>query len=177
PGLAKVKVPVITPAASGEGVGKLSPWLFRNALTNASQAAAAAQYALEQKTVKYVVFYPDDAYGKDLTRLFTRELDRKAENLAAVAYPPDVKDFGPYIRRVIEIDLRSRKIPIPEDDAERKKLFQDYIPSFDTLYLPGYAERVGLLIPQLAFYNISGITLIGSNNWHSQDLIERARRH
>ena len=177
PGLAKVKVPVITPAASGEGVGKLSPWLFRNALTNASQAAAAAQYALEQKVVKYVVLYPDDAYGKDLMRLFTRELDHKAENLAAVAYPPDVKDFGPYIRRVIEIDLRSRKIPIPEDDAERKKLFQEYIASFDTLYLPGYAERVGLLIPQLAFYNISGIPLIGSNNWHSQDLIERARRH
>ena len=118
---------MITPAASGEGIGKLSPWLFRNALTNASQAAAAAQYALEQKVVKYVVLYPDDAYGKDLARLFTRELDRKAENLAAVAYPPDVKDFGPYIRKVIEIDLRSRKIPIPEDDAERKKLFQEYI--------------------------------------------------
>ncbi len=177
PDLAKVKVPVITPAASGEGIGKLSPWLFRNALTNASQAAAAAQYALEQKITRYVILYPDDAYGKDLARLFTRELDHKAENLATVAYPSDVKDFGPYIRKVIEIDLRSRKIPIPEDDAERKKLFQEYIPSFDTLYLPGYAERIGLLIPQLAFYNISGIALIGSNNWHSEDLIDRARRY
>ena len=177
PELAKVKVPVITPAASGEIVGKLSPWLFRNALTNAGQAAAAAQYALEQKVAKYVVFYPEDAYGRDLMRLFMRDLDHKAENLATVAYPPDVKDFGPYIRKVIEIDLRSRKIPIPEDEAERKKLFQEYIPGFDTLYLPGYAERIGLLIPQLAFYNVSGITLIGSNNWHSQDLIERARRH
>lgn len=177
PELAKVKVPVITPAASGEAVGKLSPWLFRNALTNASQAAAAAQFALDQKVAKYVVIYPDDAYGKDLARLFTRELNHKAENLTAVAYPPEVKDFGPYIRKVIEIDLRSRKIAIPEDDAERKKLFQEYIPGFDTLYLPGYAERIGLLIPQLAFYNITGITLIGSNNWHSPDLIERARRH
>jgi ABC-type branched-subunit amino acid transport system substrate-binding protein len=175
--LDKLKVPVITPAASGEGIGKLSPWLFRNALTNASQAAAAAQYALEQRLFKIVIFYPDDAYGKDLARLFTRNLERKADVLASVAYPSDVKDFGPFVRRVMETDLRSRKIPIPEDEAERKKLFQDYTPGFDALYLPGYADRVGLLIPQLVFYNITGITLIGSNNWHSPDLIERASRH
>jgi ABC-type branched-subunit amino acid transport system substrate-binding protein len=177
PELVKLKIPVVTPAASGEDVGRLSPWLFRNALTNSSQAAAAAEYALAQKLKKFVIFYPDDAYGKDLARLFTRGLERKAEILASVAYPPDVKDFGPYVRRVIEIDLRSRKIVIPEDETERKKLFEQYTPSFDALYLPGYAERVGLLIPQLAFYNITGVTMIGSNNWDSPDLIERAQRH
>ncbi len=177
PVLEKLKVPVITPAASGEDVGRLSPWLFRNALTNSSQAAAAAEYALMQKLKKIVIFYPDDAYGRDLARLFTRDLERKAEVLASVAYPPDVKDFGPYVRRVIEIDLRSRKIVIPEEEAERKKLFEQYTPSFNALYLPGYAERVGLLIPQLAFYNITGITMIGSNNWDSPDLIERAQRY
>jgi len=177
PKLDKLKIPVITPAASGEGIGRLSPWLFRNALTNSNQAAAAARFALGLNLKKFVIFYPDDAYGKDLTRLFTQELERKAEILATVAYPPDVKDFGPYVRKMMEIDFRSRKVPLPENDAERKKLFQEYTPGFDALYLPGYAEQVGLLIPQLAFYNVSGIAVIGSNNWHSQDLIERAQRH
>ena len=177
PELGKLKIPVITPAASGEGIGKLSPWLFRNALTNSSQATAAAQFALGLNLKKFVILYPDDAYGKDLTRLFTRDLERKAEILATVSYPSDVKDFGPYIRRIMEIDLRSRKISIPDDDAERKKLLQEYTPSFDAVYLPGYAERVGLLIPQLAYYNIINVTMIGSNNWHSPDLIERAQRY
>lgn len=177
PLLDTLKVPVITPAASGDGIGKLSPWLFRNALTNSTQAAEAAQLAVELKLKKFVLFYPDDAYGKDLARLFTKDLERKAEILASVAYPADVKDFGPYIRKVMEIDLRSRKIQLPEDDVERKKLLQEYVPSFDALYLPGHAERVGLLIPQLAFYNISNIAMIGSNDWHSPDLIERANRH
>jgi branched-chain amino acid transport system substrate-binding protein len=177
PLLEKVKVPVITPAASGEGLGKLSPWLFRNALTNSTQAAAAAQFAIEHKLKKFVIFYPDDAYGKDLMRLFTKDLERKAEILATVAYPPDVKDFGPYARKVMEIDLRSKKVPIPDDDAERKKLFQEYLPSFDALYLPGHADQVGLIIPQLAYYNIKDITLIGSNDWHSPALLERAGRH
>ncbi len=177
PALEKLKIPVITPAASGEGLGKLSPWLFRNALTNVSQAAAAAKYALEQNLKKIVIIYPDDAYGKDLARLFAKDVERKAELLASVAYPADVKDFGPYVRKVIEIDLRSRKISIPDDDAERKKLFLDFAPSFDALYLPGHADKVGLLIPQLAYYNIKGIAVIGSNDWHTPDLIERADRH
>ena len=177
PSLAKLKIPVITPAASGENTGMLSPWLFRNALTNSTQAAAAAQFALGLNLKKFVILYSDDAYGKDLARLFTRELEQKAEILASVAYPPDVKDFGPYVRKIIEIDLRSRKIVIPEDDAERKKLFDDYIPSFDALYLPGQAEKVGLLIPQLAYYNVTGMATIGSSGWHAPDLIERAGRH
>jgi ABC-type branched-subunit amino acid transport system substrate-binding protein len=52
-----------------------------------------------------------------------------------------------------------------------------YVPTFDALYLPGYAEKVGLLLPQLAFYNVTGKAIIGSNNWHTPDLIERAGRH
>jgi ABC-type branched-subunit amino acid transport system substrate-binding protein len=177
PELDKLKIPVITPAASGEDIGKLSPWLFRNALTNSSQAAAATDFALGLNLKKFVILYPDDAYGKDLSRLFAMDIEQKAEILANVSYPSDVKDFGPYIRKIMEIDLRSRKVPIPDDDAERKKLFQDYTPSFDAMYLPGYAGRVGLLIPQLAFYNIMNVTMIGSNNWHSPDLIERAQRY
>ncbi len=177
PSLEKLKVPVITPAASGEGLGTISPWLFRNALTNSIQAIAAARFALGLNLKKFVIVHPDDAYGRDLARLFAKELAQKAEILADIAYPTDVKDFGPYVRKIIEIDLRSRKIIIPEDEFERKKLFNDYIPSFDALYLPGHAEKVGLLIPQLAFYNIKGIAMIGSNNWHTPDLIERADRH
>lgn len=176
-GLENIRIPVITPAASGPGIGKLSPWLFRNALTNANQAATAARYGLGLRLKRFIILYPDDIYGRDLARLFAKELEKKAKILASVAYPADTNDFGPWIKRVIEIDLRSRRIPIPEDEAERKKLFQEYRPGFDAAYLPGYADRVGLLIPQLAFYNIKGITLIGSNNWHSQELLDRAGRH
>jgi branched-chain amino acid transport system substrate-binding protein len=177
PSLAKVQLPVLTPTAPGAGLTELSPWIFRNALTNAAQAAAAAEYGLKQNLKKFVIFAPDDPYGRDLTRVFTRDLMKKAEILATIAYPPETNDFGPWIRRLIEIDLRSQKIPIPDDDKERKKLFQTYAPTFDALYLPGYAEKVGLLIPQLAFYNVTGKQIIGSNNWHTPDLIERAGRH
>lgn len=175
--LQQVQVPVITPTAPGPLIGQLSPWLFRNALTNSSQAAAAVQYAVEKKLKQFVILFPDDPYGKDLARLFTRGIARKAEVLASVAYDPETKDFGPYIRRVIEIDLRAQKVPIPEDDQERKLLFGAYKPGFDAFYLPGDADRVGLLIPQLAFYNMNGLAMIGSSNWHTPELLERADRY
>ena len=177
PSLEKVRFPLLTPTAAGAGLTSLSPWIFRNALTNSAQATAAARYGLSRHLKKFVIFAPEDPYGRDLTRVFTEELARKAEILATITYPPETNDFGPYIRKLMEIDFRSRKIIIPDDDQERKKLFQMYVPSFDALYLPGYAEKVGLLIPQLAFYNIAGKQIIGSNNWHTPDLIERAGRH
>jgi ABC-type branched-subunit amino acid transport system substrate-binding protein len=177
PVLESLRIPVIRPAASRAGFSFRSAWIFRNALTIDSQATAAAQYALGMKLQRFVKMYPDEPYGKDLFQLFSRELEKKAEAIGNVAYPPDTKDFGPFIRKIMEIDLRSRKIVIPEDEAERKKLFAEYVPGFDALYLPGYAEQVGLLIPQLAFYNITGIPMIGSDNWHSQELIDRAGRH
>jgi len=177
PSLAKFQLPVFTPTAPGAGLTELSPWIFRNALTNVTQASAAAEYGLKKNLRKFVIFAPDDPYGRDLTRVFTRDLAKKAEILATITYPPETNDFGPYIRKLIEIDFRSQKIPIPDDDKERKKLFQMYVPTFDALYLPGYAEKVGLLLPQLAFYNITGKPIIGSNNWHTPDLIERAGRH
>ncbi len=175
--LENIRIPFIKPAASRSGLTVRTSWLFRNALTIDSQAHAASQYALDAKLRRFVLLYPDEPYGKDLSHLFAKDLERKADVLATVSYPPDTKDFGPWIRKIMEIDLRSRKIVIPEDEAERKKLFADYTPGFDAIYLPGYADRVGLLIPQLAFYNITGVALIGSDNWHSKDLIERAGRH
>ena len=177
PALAKAQVPVFTPTASGSGLTDLSPWIFRNALTNGMQASTAAQYALRSNYKKFAIFHPDDPYGRDLARQFIKDMGRNAEIIASIGYPPEANDFGPYIKRLIEIEFRSQKIAIPEDDQERKRLFQYYVPTFDAVYLPGYAEKVGLLIPQLAFYNITGKPLIGSNNWHSPDLIERAGSH
>ncbi len=177
PLLDKRQIPVIRPAASRAGFAVKSPWIFRNALTIDSQADAIAQYARGLNLRKFVILYPDDPYGRDLARQFVHGLARNAEIVANMPYIPETKDFGSVIRKIMEIDLRSRKIQIPDDDAERKKLLDAYTPGFDALYLPGYAERVGLLIPQLAFYNITGKVLLGSDNWHARDIIDRAGRY
>ena len=43
---------------------------------------------------------------------------------------------------------------------------------YDALFIPGIYDKVGLIIPQLAFYNIEGISLLGTNGWNSPELIK-----
>ena len=44
--------------------------------------------------------------------------------------------------------------------------------SYDAIFIPGVYDKVGLIIPQLAFYNIENIALLGTNGWNSPELIK-----
>ena len=49
------------------------------------------------------------------------------------------------------------------------------IVDFDALFMPDAAKKVGLIIPQLAYYDIEDVVLIGTNLWHSKHLINMSR--
>jgi ABC-type branched-subunit amino acid transport system substrate-binding protein len=36
---------------------------------------------------------------------------------------------------------------------------------------------VGLIIPQLAFYNVDNVTLLGTNGWNSPELVKMGGKH
>ncbi len=44
--------------------------------------------------------------------------------------------------------------------------------NYDAIFIPGYHDKVGLIIPELAFYNITGVKCLGDNGWNSPDLIK-----
>ena len=45
------------------------------------------------------------------------------------------------------------------------------------LFIPGFFDKVGLIVPQLVFYNIDSVTLLGGNGWNSPKLIETAGKY
>ncbi|NIQ94532.1 MAG: hypothetical protein GWN87_10185, partial [Desulfuromonadales bacterium] len=45
---------------------------------------------------------------------------------------------------------------------------------FDALFIPDYADRVGMIAPQLAYYGIEELPLLGINGWNSPDLLRVA---
>lgn len=63
------------------------------------------------------------------------------------------------------------------DGASRAK--KDAAPNpkvdFDALFIPDAPNKVGLILPQLAFYDVKDIYLVGTNLWHSQQLIEMTK--
>nr|NIS41436.1 ABC transporter substrate-binding protein [Desulfuromonadales bacterium] len=55
---------------------------------------------------------------------------------------------------------------------------QEFDPAtFDALFIPDFAERVGLIAPQLAFYGLEDVQLLGINGWNSPDLLRMAGRY
>lgn len=48
---------------------------------------------------------------------------------------------------------------------------------FDAVFIPDAPQKAGLIIPQLAFYDVRETYLLGTNLWHSDRLIEMARQY
>jgi ABC-type branched-subunit amino acid transport system substrate-binding protein len=51
------------------------------------------------------------------------------------------------------------------------------IVDFDVLFIPDAAETIALIAPGLAFHEIKGVRLLGSNDWVDPELLRVARRH
>lgn len=67
---------------------------------------------------------------------------------------------------------------LPEAAPELKAAAEpESIVDFDAIFIPDAPNKAGLILPQLAFYDISDVTLMGTNLWSSKTLIEMSRDH
>jgi ABC-type branched-subunit amino acid transport system substrate-binding protein len=48
------------------------------------------------------------------------------------------------------------------------------IVDFDAIFIPDGYSQVGLIAPQLAYHDVTGVKLLGTNLWNSQKLVEMA---
>jgi len=51
------------------------------------------------------------------------------------------------------------------------------IVDFDAIFLPDSPQIVGLVAPQLAYYDVKDVYLLGTNLWHSKSLIKMADQY
>ena len=49
--------------------------------------------------------------------------------------------------------------------------------NYDAIFIPGSYDKVSLIVPQLAFYNIEDVLLMGGNGWNSRELVDAARNY
>ncbi|NOY69624.1 MAG: ABC transporter substrate-binding protein [Deltaproteobacteria bacterium] len=57
----------------------------------------------------------------------------------------------------------------------RKENKKEPIIDFDAVFIPDGPKKAGLIIPQLRYYDINDVFLMGTNLWHSPELIKIAR--
>jgi ABC-type branched-subunit amino acid transport system substrate-binding protein len=144
-------VPLIALTARDEVLGTGS-WIFRNSVTPAAQVKTLIQYAtLHQGAFRFAVLYPDNTSGRLFRDLFAANLDQSRYRLiATVAYAPNLTDFKHAIAQ-----LRAHG-------------------AFDALFIPDSAREVALLAPQLVYYGITNVLLLGPSGWNHEELAKLA---
>jgi branched-chain amino acid transport system substrate-binding protein len=125
----------------------------------------------------FAILYPENKLGQDMADLFTREVERRGGHIAAAqSYAEDATDFGRQIKLLKGENPDEPEPPAPPGGAASTEKEKPSL-GFDALFIPDYADRVGLIAPQLAFYGIEGLPLLGINGWNSPDLIRLAGRY
>lgn len=175
----KLRVPIITLTQS-EGITQIGKYVFRNFLTPSLQMNALAAYSTENLELRrFAILHPENSYGRKFVSLFCNEvIIRGGEVTSILAYDKDQTDFGDVIKEMVKLPPFDEKREElggegEEIEEEEEKEPEPYI-DFDAIFIPDSYKRVGLIAPQLAFYDVVEIYLLGTNLWNSPKLPEMA---
>ncbi|MBC8286150.1 MAG: penicillin-binding protein activator [Nitrospinae bacterium] len=200
------QIPIFSPTASTHGLVDENPFMFRNALTREIQAKFLAEYSVNTLQLKrFAVLHPFEAFGLELKDTFINEVESLGGEVVAVAgYERTQNDFKKQILELggveddnlekIARDLVLSEGVIPDfsdtsalsrplidmghwsgNDVEKLKVSLEL--SYDAIFIPGVYDKVGLIIPQLAFYNINTVTLLGANGWNDPELVKMGGKY
>lgn len=170
------RIPIIT-LSQKENITTIGDYVFRNFITPKMQVESLVSYAMNVLGLRrFAVLYPDEKYGKTFAELFQDEVDAYGGEIVKVEpYGPDQTDFADPIKKLAESDREF--IEHPEEKAVGPVLEQTKpVIDFDAIFIPDGPTASGLILPQLAFYDVVGIQLLGTNLWHSHRLIQMAQQ-
>lgn len=160
----KLGVPIMTMTQLDE-ITTIGDYVFRNFLTAKMQIKTLVRYAVENLGMKsFAILYPEDSYGVRMMNLFWDEvIAAGGEIRGAEGYDKKKTDFSDEIKLLTGSAFN--------DDGDRKEVPQPVI-DFDALFIPDSYARVSMIAPQLAFYDVTGIQLLGTNALNSPDLMK-----
>jgi len=163
----RLKVPILT-LTQREGITGIGDHVFRNFLTAAIQVRTVVQYAQANlRPRRYAILYPDDPYGNEMARLFREEVRLKgAEIRIEKSYKADQTDFGE------EILALGGVAPVNPGTEGAMEALPKPIPDFEALFIPDSCDRIAMIAPQLAYYDLTKIRLLGTSGWDSPDLLK-----
>jgi ABC-type branched-subunit amino acid transport system substrate-binding protein len=168
----QLKVPLLT-LSQRELPPDKGDYIFQNSLSPADQIQILVTYVLKEMWLRtFAIFYPNSPYGSTFKNILTQEVTRGGGKVVgAVAYSEDQTDFGKEIKGFFKIKTiqseNSRKGAEEEFEAQL---------TVDALFIPDTYDRAGIILSQMAYYNVGGVTFLGTNAWNHPDLISTARK-
>ncbi len=165
----QLKIPLLT-LSQKESLPGRDEFVFQNSLTPLDQIQALVTYAIKELDLRtFAVFYPNSPYGSYFKNLFTQEVARRGGKvLGILAYQENQTDFSQEIKGFFKIK------PIKKESSrDANERFRPGL-SVDCLFIPDTHDRVGLILSQMAYFDVRGLTFLGTNAWNGPDLISIA---
>ncbi|MBU4462583.1 MAG: penicillin-binding protein activator [Proteobacteria bacterium] len=179
-------IPIIT-ITQKNNIADIGDYVFRNFFTPTMQVHTLVSYVIEKLGLgSFAILYPDDNYGTTFMNLFWDEVTAYGGKVVGVeSYNVEHTDFADSIKKLVGLyyevpeDLKIDEEAGKKDDISKDKEEQEpqAVVDFDAIFIPDAPERAGLIIPQLAFYDVENVYLLGTNLWHCDSLIKMARRY
>ncbi len=175
------------------GLTELGPSVFRNALTSEMQVNFLVKVAMENLGLKrFALLYPNDQYGVEYANIFWDEvLARGGSISSAQSYLPKETDFRLAVQRLVGTFYTEDRGEEYRDrlknwmQQEKKKSGrralgappEDFLPpivDFDAIFIPDGVKSMGQIAAMLAYNNVRGVKLLGTNLWNVPGLAKRA---
>lgn len=182
-------VPNISLAQKKE-ITEAGEFVFRNALTPEIETGLLVAYAMSTKNIRrFAVAFPNDSYGVEYANAFWEQvLARGGEVTAAQPYKPEETDFRQVVRRMVgtfykedrdnELQLRIKEWKKKNKAiSERNDPPDDILPpqvDFDAVFVPDSPSKAGQFAAMLAYNDVQGVSLLGTNAWNTSEFVERA---
>ena len=195
-------IPIMT-ITQKDNITSIGNNVFRNFITPQMQVQAISDYVIDELGIRqFAILYPDETYGDTFMNLFWDELIEKGGYVVGVqSYDPKGTDFAEPIKKLVglyyeipedlkpeleiyfikeddEIEAEAEQQPEDESDqADEEEEEPQPIVDFEAVFIPDSPKKAGLIIPQLAYYDVNDVLLIGTNLWHSKVLIKMADQY
>jgi branched-chain amino acid transport system substrate-binding protein len=166
----QLKVPLLTLSQKESAYGK-GDYVFQNSLTPIDQVQTLSAFAIKDLEFRtFAVFYPNSPYGLQYKNLFNQEVARRGGRVVgSVAYQEDQTDFSQEIKTFFRIKTTQ------EYDSRKKKVeeFKAGL-TVDAIFIPDTHDRVGLILSQMNYFDITESAFLGTNAWNDPRLVPLA---
>ena len=171
----ELSIPIITLSQS-EGITSKGEMVFQNCLTPEDQLRSLINKAMGEMGLKrFAILYPANAYGRYFMNKLWDKVESEGGVITAVeSYNPEDTDFAREIKKMVGLFYPRPASDVVEEEMEDSEEEPEPIIDFDAVFIPGSHERVALIASQLAFHDVIGVRLLGTNLWNSPQLIEIA---
>ena len=167
----------------------MAPTSFQNALTPRVQLENLVRFCATEKQLKrFAIMAPNNGYGRDLTNQFWDMVEKYGGQVVGYqTYSPEEKDFqkevqeltglaNPKFRR-LEITKMNEYVTDQKTKTHKEpKVRLPPVVDFDALFIPDSPKNGAAIAANLAYFDATGFSLLGTTEWNSDQLYKRGGR-